>query len=99
MWPRPARAWISPGTRGKSRPRAGPIANELAKMLINAAEGEERERVLEAIAGFAAATTEDVREGVQAFRDKRKPDFKDAEASRETSHDPPFSFCSGSAMT
>lgn len=52
-----------------------PVATEMTKMLINAAEGEERERVLEALAGMFAASTEDLAEGVAAFRDKRKPDF------------------------
>jgi len=52
-----------------------PVATELTKMLINAAEGEERERVLETMAGMFAASTEDLAEGVAAFRDKRRPDF------------------------
>jgi len=52
-----------------------PIATELCKMLINAAEGEERERPIEAMAGLAAAQTADIREGVAAFHEKRKPNF------------------------
>ena len=52
-----------------------PIATELCKMLINAAEGEERERPIEAMAGLAAAQTADIREGVAAFQQKRKPVF------------------------
>lgn len=52
-----------------------PVATELAKMLVNAAEGEERERVLEALAGMAVAATADLAEGVAAFKDKRKPVF------------------------
>jgi enoyl-CoA hydratase/carnithine racemase len=52
-----------------------PVATELTKMLINAAEGEERERVLETMAGMFAASTEDLAEGVAAFRDKRRPGF------------------------
>nr|WP_299501692.1 enoyl-CoA hydratase/isomerase family protein [uncultured Rhizobium sp.] len=50
-----------------------PIATELCKMLINAAEGEERERPIETIAGLAVAQTADLREGVAAFHEKRKP--------------------------
>lgn len=53
----------------------GPLATELTKMLINAAEGEERERVLESLAGRIAAASDEQREGVAAFREKRAPDF------------------------
>lgn len=58
-----------------------PRATEITKMLVNAAEGEERERVLEALAGAVAAGSDDLREGLAAFAAKRKPDFrpKDAE--------------------
>jgi enoyl-CoA hydratase len=51
-------------------------ATELTKMMINAAEGEERERVIEALAGTIAAASPDLAEGLAAFRDKRKPDFR-----------------------
>ena len=44
-------------------------------MLINAAEGEERERVLESLAGAIAAGSEDLAEGLAAFTEKRKPRF------------------------
>ena len=53
-----------------------PVATEITKMLINAAEGEERERVSEALAGALAATTHDLREGVQAFYDRRQAKFE-----------------------
>lgn len=54
----------------------GPVAVEITKALINAAEGEEVERPLEAIAGALAASTADLKEGVAAFRARRKPGFK-----------------------
>ena len=53
----------------------GPRASEITKMLINAAEGEERERVVEALAGTLAAGSQELAEGLAAFRDKRKPNF------------------------
>ena len=53
----------------------GPAATQATKMLINAAEGEELERPLEALAGSVAAGSADLKEGVAAFRDKRKPKF------------------------
>jgi enoyl-CoA hydratase/carnithine racemase len=54
----------------------GPRATELTKMLINAAEGEERERVLESFAGRIAAADDELREGVAAFFEKRAPEFR-----------------------
>lgn len=55
----------------------GPRATELAKMMIAAAEGEERERVVEALAGALAAGSEDLKEGLAAFREKRAPRWED----------------------
>ncbi len=55
--------------------KRGPRATELAKMMINAAEGEERERIIEALAGALAAGSDDLKEGLAAFREKRAPDF------------------------
>lgn len=55
--------------------RRSPLATELTKMLLNAAEGEERERVLESLAGRIAAASEDLRTGVAAFKEKRQADF------------------------
>ena len=52
-----------------------PRATELTKLLIHAAEGEERARVLEALAGTIAAGSPDLAEGLAAFREKRPPDF------------------------
>ncbi|RMF39236.1 MAG: enoyl-CoA hydratase/isomerase family protein [Alphaproteobacteria bacterium] len=52
-----------------------PCATTISKMMINAAEGEERERVLDALAGTAAAGSAELAEGLAAFREKRKPKF------------------------
>lgn len=69
-------AGLQAGRALAARVRArGGLATELTKMLINAAEGEETGRVLESLAGRIAAANEELKEGVAAFRDKRKPDF------------------------
>jgi enoyl-CoA hydratase/carnithine racemase len=54
----------------------GPIAVETAKLMINAAEGEEVSAAIEAMAGGLVARTRDLREGVMAFREKRSAQFK-----------------------
>lgn len=54
----------------------GPRATELTKMLINSAEGEERERIVEALAGAVAAASAELQEGLTAFRDRRPPKFE-----------------------
>ncbi|MGB8313420.1 MAG: enoyl-CoA hydratase/isomerase family protein [Aestuariivirga sp.] len=54
----------------------GPHATSITKMLINAAEGEEAERSLEALAGLAVAGGAELQQGVAAFREKRKPEFR-----------------------
>jgi enoyl-CoA hydratase len=53
----------------------GPRATEMVKLMINAAEGEDAERALEAMAGAYAAATPDLAEGVAAFKGKRPPKF------------------------
>lgn len=53
----------------------GPVATELVKMMINAAEGEERARVVEAMAGRIAAAQPELQTGLAAFKDRRTPDF------------------------
>lgn len=50
----------------------GPVATETVKMLINAAEGEERERVLEALAGRIAAMQPELQIGLAAFKARCK---------------------------
>ncbi len=52
-----------------------PRATELTKMLINVAEGEESERAVEAMAGAAAASSDDLPEGLAAYREKRPARF------------------------
>jgi enoyl-CoA hydratase len=53
----------------------GPLAVQIAKSLINAAEGEDAELAGEAIAGALLATTDDLAEGVESFRGRRPPRF------------------------
>lgn len=48
------------------------IATQSVKMLINAAEGEESERVLESLAGMAAAESAELKQGLSAFRERKK---------------------------
>lgn len=52
-----------------------PRATEISKILINAAEGEDRQRGIEALAGALAAGSDDLAEGLTAYRDKRPPRF------------------------
>jgi enoyl-CoA hydratase len=52
-----------------------PQATRLTKLLINMAEGEEREAAAEALAGHVAASSADLAAGLDAFRNKRKPSF------------------------
>lgn len=49
-----------------------PVSLQLTKQLVNAATGEDRDSVLEGMAGALAASTEDAREGINSFKEKRK---------------------------
>lgn len=53
----------------------GPVAVAIAKELINGAEGEETAVAVEAIAGALTSYTDDLKEGVAGFREKRPPRF------------------------
>ncbi len=52
-----------------------PRATEVAKYMIHAAVGEDRDAMIEALGGGMTAATADKAEGVAAFRAKRKPEF------------------------
>ena len=53
----------------------GPVATELTKMLINAAEGEETDRIYESLAGRVAAMQPELKTGLAAFKDRKTPDY------------------------
>jgi enoyl-CoA hydratase len=53
----------------------GPIAVQVVKGMINAAEGEDADAPIEGLAGALTATTTDLAEGVAAFGAKRSPRF------------------------
>ncbi len=55
--------------------RRGPVAVQIVKAMINAAEGEDRDAPIEGLAGALTASTEDLAEGVAAFRAKRPATF------------------------
>ena len=62
---------VASSVRGRSR-----RATELSKMMINAAEGEERERIIESLAGALAAGSEELETGLAAFREKKNAGSK-----------------------
>jgi len=52
-----------------------PVSLQLTKQLVNAAAGEDAAATLEAMAGALAASTDDAREGIASFREKRSPHY------------------------
>ncbi len=76
---------VVPATELMDRARAiaaeiaanAPISVQLAKAAIDGAAGSGTGVALEAMAGALAAATEDGREGIAAFREKRAPEFRD----------------------
>ena len=52
-----------------------PRATEVAKYMIHAAVGEDRDALIEALGSGMIAASADKAEGVAAFKDKRKPAF------------------------
>ncbi|HYA72553.1 MAG TPA: enoyl-CoA hydratase/isomerase family protein, partial [Roseiarcus sp.] len=55
--------------------KRGPVATQIVKAMINAAEGEDRDAPIEGLAGALTASTQDLAEGVAAFRAKRPATF------------------------
>jgi enoyl-CoA hydratase len=55
--------------------KRSPTATRLAKLMINIAEGEEREAGVEALGGYVAADSKDLALGLEAFRNKKKAVF------------------------
>lgn len=53
----------------------GPVAVQIAKQMINAAEGEDADLTMESLAGALTSFSDDLKEGVAAFREKRQPRF------------------------
>jgi enoyl-CoA hydratase/carnithine racemase len=54
----------------------GPAATQVVKLLIASATGESSGTSVETIAAILVANTEDLKEGVAAFTEKRSPNFK-----------------------
>ncbi len=52
-----------------------PTATRLTKLMLNMADGEEREASTEVLGGYIAAASADLVKGLEAFRNKKKPEF------------------------
>ena len=72
---RRARALRAPARSRAEIAKRGPLAVQMVKAMINAAEGEDRDAPIEGLAGALTAYTQDLAEGVAAFRAKRAPNF------------------------
>jgi enoyl-CoA hydratase len=55
--------------------KRSPSATRLTKLMVNMAEGEEREAAIETLGGYLAAGSKDLATGLEAFRNKRKAEF------------------------
>lgn len=53
-----------------------PVSVQLGKQMVDAGGGDNAAMIIEAMAGGLAALTEDAKEGVSAFRERRQPEFK-----------------------
>ncbi len=56
--------------------KTSPYATEVVKQMIHCGVGEDTAALLEAMGGGMIASSKDKVEGVQAFKEKRKPNFK-----------------------
>ncbi|MGE8047094.1 enoyl-CoA hydratase/isomerase family protein [Pseudomonas monteilii] len=56
--------------------RLAPVSVQLTKQLIDAGTGVNLGAVLEGMAGALAATTQDAKEGLASFSEKRPPDYQ-----------------------
>ncbi len=72
----PGQAWARPMAGARDVAARGPVAAQIVKSMINAAEGEDADAPIEALAGALTATTHDLGEGVAAFRARRAPRFE-----------------------
>jgi enoyl-CoA hydratase/carnithine racemase len=52
-----------------------PNAVQIAKQIVDAGQGAALATALESLAGGLAATTDDGKEGIASFREKRSPNF------------------------
>jgi enoyl-CoA hydratase/carnithine racemase len=56
--------------------KVAPVSVQLTKQIIDAGQGDGLAAALETMAGALAATTEDAREGLASFREKRPPRYR-----------------------